>query len=259
MVNGSPSTTRDGDTVKITEDGSRPIVGRPPSCPVGSHSSRSSDRQRRRLQPHGVRERRSVDRPVAITITPAAVCPDSGVSGQQEFATDDDFGAEGQGTLNIGGLTSNACIGLGINFSQEDSNNAQQWTIDERKPAATDKITGYATWIWDQPGTDAIPWTTDQVESQRRRHPPGDRLRRPPALQRRRRDRPDAEPAHGEQPCLRGTVPDRGHLAGEHPRRGLHVPLGAHELCQHLYRDPADRDLRGPWRKEGLGVRGASL
>ena len=159
MVNGSPSNTRDGDTVTITEDGSGAISGSTANLSgglaefPGLQIDTAGDYNLTASVSGGLSTAA-----VAITITPAAVCPDSGVSGQQDFATDDDFGVEGQGTLNIGGLTSNACVGLGINFSQ-DITNAQQWTIDENKLSATDKITGYATWVWDQPGTDAIPWT----------------------------------------------------------------------------------------------------
>ena len=93
--------------------------------------------------------------PVPITITPAGVCP-GGVSGQEDFTTPD-FGVDGQGTLNISGLTSTECTGVDVTFSSEGG--VQQWFIDAHKLSVEDKITGYATWTWDLPGTDPIPWT----------------------------------------------------------------------------------------------------
>jgi len=94
--------------------------------------------------------------PVAVTITPAGVCP-GGVSGQVDFTTPE-FNEPGDGTLNIGGLTSTDCTGLDIRFTTQD-NVVQQWTIELSKPDATAKITGYTTWTWDLPGTDPVPWT----------------------------------------------------------------------------------------------------
>ena len=229
MVNGSPSNTRDGDTVTITEDGSGAISGSTANLSgglaefPGLQIDTAGDYNLTASVSGGLSTA-----PVAITITPAAVCPDSGVSGQQDFATDDDFGVEGQGTLNIGGLTSNACVGLGINFSQ-DITNAQQWTIDEKKLSATDKITGYATWVWDQPGTDAIPWT--QIKWN---HNVGGTLQETDFVDLPRCDPgsvtdPMPNPPTASNPAYSALFPTVDTSAREHPRRGLHVRLGAHD------------------------------
>jgi hypothetical protein len=158
QVNGSTSNARDGSTVTITEDGAGAISGNTGVLSGGVVSfaglqiDKAGDYNLTAGLPGG-----PSSSPVAITITPAGVCPNSGVSGQEDFSTPD-FGVDGQGTLNIADLTSSACAGLGITFTQNASD-TQQWTIDEVKHSPTDRITGYATWIWDQPGTDAIPWT----------------------------------------------------------------------------------------------------
>jgi hypothetical protein len=95
--------------------------------------------------------------PVHITITPTGVCPGpDGVSGQEDFTTPE-FGAPGQGTLNISGLTSNECVGLDVAFSSEGG--FQQWDILVNKLTVGPKLTGYATWTWDLPGNDPVPWT----------------------------------------------------------------------------------------------------
>jgi hypothetical protein len=93
---------------------------------------------------------------VAVTITPAGVCPDR-VSGQEDFTTTEFVGEPGEGTLNISGLTSNECLGLDVEFSLVDG--FQQWSIEVNKLSVEDKLTGYATWTWDLPGTDPVPWT----------------------------------------------------------------------------------------------------
>ena len=94
---------------------------------------------------------------MAITITPAGVCPDGGVSGQQDFTTTE-FDVTGQGTLNIGGLTSTECTGLDVTFTVLQGG-VQQWSIEPNKPDVTVKILGYTTWTWDLPGPDPVPWT----------------------------------------------------------------------------------------------------
>ena len=66
---------------------------------------------------------------------------------------------EGQGTLNISGLTSSECLGLDVNFSSDPESGHQQWDILVNKLTVGPKLTGYATWTWDLPGNDPVPWT----------------------------------------------------------------------------------------------------
>ena len=119
MVNGSTSTALDGSTVTITEDapGSTHIVG---GTATLVRWARIIPRPADRHAPASYNLTATVTggpstSPVAITITPAGVCP-GGVSGQVDFTTPE-FNEPGQGTLNIGELTSTDCTGLDIRFT----------------------------------------------------------------------------------------------------------------------------------------------
>jgi hypothetical protein len=157
-VNGSISTALDGSTVTISEDGPGAISGN-----TGTLSGGLADFPNLQIDTAGdynltatVSGGPSSD-PVAITITPTGVCPD-GVSGQEDFTTSE-FEVPGQGTLNISGLTSSECLGLDVSFSTDPETGAQQWDILVNKLTVGPKLTGYATWTWDLPGNEPVPWT----------------------------------------------------------------------------------------------------
>jgi hypothetical protein len=155
-VGGSISTASDGSTVTITEDGPGTLSGGTAVLSGGLASfpglqiDTAGDYNLTATVTGG-----PSTSPVAITITPTGVCPD-GVSGQEDFTTPE-FEVPGQGSLNISGLISSECAGLDVTFSSEGG--VQQWFIDVHKLSVDVKVTGYATWTWDLPGTGSIPWT----------------------------------------------------------------------------------------------------
>lgn len=162
-VNGSTSTALDGSTVTITdgETGSAHIVDGTATLSGGLASFGTLQINTANEPGESYSLTATVTggpstSPVAVTITPAGVCP-GGVSGQVHFTTPE-FNEPGDGTLNIGELTSTDCTGLDIRFTTPDDV-VQQWSIELSKPDATAKITGYTTWTWDLPGTDPVPWT----------------------------------------------------------------------------------------------------